>query len=67
MKKLVVDPNVAFIIKKRPNALWSADQSGWYIIDNLEVLGHARKLSKAWKKAAEYLTKKKKGPKATRP
>lgn len=64
---LSYDPNILEVILEHPDARWAADIKGWYIMDGLEVLGYARKLNKAWKNAAQNLTKKKKGPKATRP
>jgi hypothetical protein len=67
MNTLTLDPNVVAVLKARPNARWAEDHLGWFIIDGVETLGQARKLSKAWARAAASLKKKPKKKGTTAP
>ena len=60
------DPNVPIILNEYPEASWFEDSTGWTIYNGDTALGHARKLHRAWKNAAQLLAKRK-GRAATRP
>lgn len=48
----MVNPDVQTVYDTFPEAKWFEDQFGWTIYNGDEALGKARKLQKAWKKAA---------------
>ena len=53
------DPNVPIILNEYPEASWFEDSTGWTIYNGDTALGHACKLHRAWKNAAQLLAKRK--------